>query len=122
MQFGVDLRKANARVHTPLDLATDPETRALIKAGIKTTHCSGTKCNNSKFDFENIQYYCENSNKFYCKLCSKKDWVFENKDSDIKERPVCRSDAVVAMIENAESTLRNAMSTNDFATLNKAFT
>jgi len=30
MQFGVDLNLKNARTHTPLDLATDPETRALI--------------------------------------------------------------------------------------------
>lgn len=30
MQFGVDLMLKNARVHTPLDLATDPDTRALI--------------------------------------------------------------------------------------------
>lgn len=92
MQFGVDLQLRNARVHTPLDLATDPETRDLIKAGIKTTHCSGGKCGNSKFDFRNIQFYCENCNKFYCKLCSTKSWVFENKDSDIPERPVCRCD------------------------------
>ena len=54
MQFGVDLNLKNARVHTPLDLATDPETRELIQRGIKTTHCSGTKCGNSKFDFRNI--------------------------------------------------------------------
>ena len=121
MQFGVDLQLRNARVHTPLDLATDPETRALIKAGIKTTHCSGKKCNNSRFDFRNIQYYCENSNKFWCKLCSTKAWVFENKDSDIPERPVCRSDAILQDIENAENNLQNAMATNEFATLDRVY-
>ena len=108
-------------MHTPLDLATDPETRALIKAGIKTTHCSGKKCNNSRFDFRNIQFYCENSNKFWCKLCSTKAWVYENKDSDIPERPVCRSDAVLETIENAENDLHNAMATNEFGTLDRVY-
>ena len=104
-----------------MDLATDPETRSLIKEGIKTTHCSGKKCNNSKFDFRNIQYYCENSGKFYCKLCSTKAWVFENKDSDIPERPVCRSDDTLSIIETAENNLRGAMATNEFSTLDKVY-
>ena len=42
MSFGVDLTIKNARTHTPLDLATDPETRALIQQGIRTTHCKGS--------------------------------------------------------------------------------
>lgn len=54
MQFGVDLQLKNARTHTPLDLATDEETRNLIQAGINTTNCSGTKCDKSKFDFRNV--------------------------------------------------------------------
>ncbi len=121
MQFGVDLNLKNARVHTPLDLATDPETRELIQRGIKTTHCSGKKCNKSKFDFRNIQYYCENCGKFYCKLCSTKDWVFENKDSLIAERPVCRCDDCLSDITQAEHRLREAMATSDFQTLDKVF-
>ena len=121
MQFGVDLNLKNARVHTPLDLATDPETRALIKQGIETLKCSGKKCNNSKFDFRNIQFYCENCNKFYCKLCSTKSWVFENKDSETEERPVCRCDDCLTLITEAEQQLRTAMATNDFATLDRVF-
>jgi hypothetical protein len=121
MQFGVDPNLRNARVHTPLDLATDPETRSLIKAGIKTTHCSGKKCNGSKFDFRNIQYYCENCNKFYCKLCSTKAWVFENKDSVNPERPVCRCDNCLSHIDTAENSLRNAMGTNEFSTVDKVY-
>lgn len=119
MQDGVDLTLKNARVHTPLDLATDPETRALIKKGIDTTHCVGKNCNNSKFDFRNIQYYCENCDKFYCRLCSKKSLVFENKDSEVEERPVCRCDDCGTFIANAEKDLRTAMNTNDFATLDR---
>ena len=122
MQFGVDLNLKNARVHTPLDLATDPETRELIQRGIKTTHCSGSKCNKSRFDFRNIQFYCENCGKFYCKLCSTKAWVFENKDSLVEERPVCRCDTCLAEITAAEGRLREAMGTNDFATLDRVFT
>ena len=102
-------------------MATDPETRTLIKAGIKTTHCSGKKCNNSKFDFRNIQFYCENCNKFYCKLCSTKAWVYESKDSDVPERPVCRCDNCLSIIDTGEQALRNAMATNDFATLDRVY-
>jgi ankyrin repeat protein len=121
MQFGVDLNLKNARVHTPLDLATDPETRKLIQRGIKTTHCSGKKCNNSKFDFRNIQFYCENCGNFYCKLCSTKAWVFENKDSEVEERPVCRCDNCLNVIDSGEQNLRNAMESNEFETLDRVF-
>ena len=121
MQFGVDLNLRNARVHKPIDLATDPETRELIQRGIKTTHCSGSKCNGSKFDFRNIQFYCENCGKFYCKLCSTKDWVFESKDSEVAERPVCRCDNCLLVITEAEQNLRAAMDTFDFHTLDRVY-
>merc|ERR1712176_346368 len=107
MQFGVDLNLKDARGNTPLDLATDPETRELIMRGQKTTHCSGTKCGKSKFDFRNIQFFCESCSKFYCRLCTTKDWVFENKDSLIPERPVCRFDNCLKDITDAEQRLRD---------------
>lgn len=119
MQFGVDLKLKNARVHTPLDLATDPETRQLIIRGIKTTHCSGSKCNHSKFDFRNIQFYCETCNNFFCKMCSTKDWVYESKNSEVPDRPVCRCDNCLNEIRKAENNLREAMGSNDFVTLDK---
>ena len=122
MQFGVDLNLKNARTHTPLDLATDPETRGLIMKGQKSTHCSGSKCNKSRFDFKNVQYYCENCDKFYCKLCSRRFWVFENRDAENPDRPVCRCDNCFALIENAEGALRAAMDTHDFATVDRVFT
>ena len=59
--------------------------------------------------------------RFYCKLCSTKDWVFENKDSLIPERPVCRCDNCLADITQAEQRLHEAMATNDFHTLNSVF-
>ena len=121
MQFGVDLQLKNARVHTPLDLATDPETRKLIQRGIKTVHCVGNNCGNSKFDFRNIQFYCSDCGEFYCKLCSTKAWVFEHKDSEVPERPVCRCDKDRETIINAEQTLRNAMASHDFHVLDKAY-
>jgi len=114
MQFGVDLQLKNARTHTPLDLATDPETRALITAGINTKYCSGTKCGNSKFDFRNVQYYCENCGKFYCNMCSTKDWVHEDRESQVAERPVCRCDNCLTKIQKGEQELRAAMETNDY--------
>ena len=117
MQFGVDLNLKNARTHTPLDLATEPETRLLIQRGIKTTNCSGQRCGGSKFDFRNIQFYCETCGDFFCNRCSTKDWVFESKDSILPERPVCRCDSCLQAIRTAEGDLKAAMETNDFHTL-----
>ena len=121
MSDGVDLTIKNARVHTPLDLATDPATKKLIKRGIKTTNCKGTKCKGSKFDFRNIQFYCENCGDFYCKLCSSKSWVFEHKDSEKEERPVCRCDNCLSIITKAERDLKTAMDTQDFHTLDRVY-
>ena len=121
MQFGVDLNLKNARVHTPLDLATDPDTRALIQKGIKTTHCSGRNCGGSKFDFRNIQFYCENCDRFFARTCCRKEWVYEHKDSEEKERPVCRCDDCHDAISQAEVQLREAMDSNNFATLDAVF-
>lgn len=121
MQFGVDLKLKNARVHTPLDLATDQDTRALIQQGIKTPECKGNKCNNSKFDFRNIQFYCGNCGDFYCKRCSTMSWVFEKKDSESEERPVCRCDNCFDFITQSEKNLRSAMATNDYETVHKVF-
>lgn len=121
MQFGVDLNLKNARVHTPLDLATDPETRALITSGIKTTHCSGKKCGKSKFDFRNIQFFCSNCQKFFCKMCSTKSWVFENEQSETEERPVCRCDDCSSLIREGQQSLVDAMNTNNFDTCDRVF-
>ena len=67
MSRGCDVAKTNARGHTPLDLATDPATRALIEKAFATDRCQGKVCGGSKFDFKNIRYYCEQCTKFYCK-------------------------------------------------------
>ena len=122
MSNGVDVHLKNARKHAPIDLATHPETRALITKGIQTTHCIGKKCGGSKFDFRNIQYYCEDSGKFWCELCSKRDWVYEHKDSLEKERPVCRCYASESKIGKAESELSQAIETNDFNNLDTILT
>ena len=54
MMKGVDIKKQNARGHTPLDLCTDDETRALIMKAQKTRKCRGKNCNCSEFNFKNI--------------------------------------------------------------------
>ena len=85
---GVDVDVKNARGHTPMDLATEANTKKLILKATKTKNCETCR---AKFDFKNIRYYCVQSNKFYCKKCSITQWVYETWESEEMERPVCRS-------------------------------
>lgn len=64
---GVDVEIKNARGHTPLDLATQPEVKDLILQAINTKKC--VLCP-QKFDFKNIRYYCESCKRFLCSKCS----------------------------------------------------
>jgi hypothetical protein len=63
MARGVDVDIKNARGHTPLDLATNPEVKELIMLAIMTKICVIDK---SKFDFKNIRFYCESCSRFLC--------------------------------------------------------
>jgi len=91
---GVNLNKWNSRKHTPLDLTTEPDTKQLILRAKNTLLCQNNECKSRKFDFKNIQYYCEVSGKFFCKNCTVRSWVYENHNTQEKERPVCRSNPV----------------------------
>lgn len=84
---------------------------------MKTLKCQNC---NSKFDFKNIRYFCEQSDKFYCRKCCKRDWVFEEWDSNEKERPVCRGLSVVKKIQEHEDDLASAIDAKEFTTLDKA--
>lgn len=55
-------------------------------------------------------------------MCSIRTWVFENKDGEVPERPVCRCDDCYSLIGHAERDLRGAMDTNDFMTVDRVFT
>jgi ankyrin repeat protein len=98
---GVDVNRVNAREHTPLQLATKDETRDLIVKALDTKRCSGGNCNNSVFDFQNIRYFCGSCQNFFCSKCSTKSWVYENKSSTLKERPVCRCDNCAKEIDQS---------------------
>ena len=74
---GVDVEIKNARGHSPLDLATQPEVKELIQRATSTKNCADRTCK-SKFDFKNIRYYCESCRKFFCSKCSNSLWVFES--------------------------------------------
>lgn len=101
----------NARGHTPLDLATNKDTRALIERAFMTVQCKGKNCGNSKFDFKNIRFYCESCTNFYCAKCSDRDWVYEEKSSENRERPVCRCKQCGEKLKKAEADLQEAMET-----------
>ena len=117
---GVDVDMQNARGHSPLDLTTELETKAIILKATKTKACETCK---SKFDFKNIRYYCESSRKFFCKNCSTTTWVYEHHEAEDKERPVCRSKAVAKLISDHERELAQAIETinpDDFEIVDKA--
>jgi hypothetical protein len=119
MSRGCDVGVKNARGHTPLDLATSDDTRQLIQKALKTMVCPGKKCGGSKFSFQNVRYYCESCTNFFCRMCSVQTWVFENKNSHQKERPVCRCLQCQDKISKAETDLQEAMEAHEFHTLNK---
>lgn len=66
-----------------------------------------------------MQFYCITSAKFYCKTCTRRSYVYEKWESDEKERPVCRSNAVQKNIEDHEEQLEEAIEQNEFHNLDK---
>lgn len=111
----------NARGHTPMDLATEAKTKKLISHATKMKFCENQNCKGQrKFDFKNIRYYCTQSNKFYCKKCSTTQWVFEEAESEEKERPICRSIMVSEKINGHEQTLTDAITAYDYHVVDKA--
>ena len=115
---GVDVDIKNARGHTPLDLATQPEVKELIMKAIQTKKCVICK---SKFDFKNIRYYCESCSRFLCINCSQSQWVYESVESEERERPVCRCNDCLNTIKKSEEEQANALRTMDFYTVDKVF-
>ena len=91
LSYGVDVEVKNARLHSPMDLATEPATKALIKKAISTKNCVGQECGKSKFDFKNIRFFCKQSHNFYCRKCSSIYWLYETWQDTEQERVVCRS-------------------------------
>jgi hypothetical protein len=71
------------------------------------------------FDFKNIRFYCEVSQKFYCKNCSMTMYVYNTYESEEKDRPVCRSIEVQENITVREASLKTAIDTFDFDEIDK---
>ena len=99
-----------------MDLAVGEEVKNLIKKAIQTKNCKNVACN-SKFTFKNIRYYCESCGRFFCKNCSESQWVYEGRDSEEMERPVCRCQECNAKIKKSEDDLKAAMRTLEYHTV-----
>ena len=115
---GVDVDVKNARGHTPLDLATQPEVKELITKAIMTKKCVICK---SKFDFKNIRFYCESCTRFLCSQCSQSQWVFESVEAEERERPVCRCADCLGRIRGSEEEMTQALKTMDFHKVDRVF-
>lgn len=111
----------NARGHTPLDLTTEENTKKLILRATKTMLCENKSCR-SKFDFKNIRFYCEVSEKFYCKNCSVTMYVYNTFESEEKDRPVCRSIEVQKKIEIRERNLVEAIESYEYEHIHRELT
>ena len=61
---GVNVNKYNGRIHTPMDLATEPETKTLISLARNTKHCHNAKCR-SIIDFTIVHFFSKQSSKFF---------------------------------------------------------
>lgn len=118
---GVDVDVKNARLHTPMDLATEPETKKLIARATKSTRCADDTCR-SKFDFKNIRYYCNKSEAFFCIRSCKTYWVAEHWNSTHDERPICRCTRVGELVEKHEKALRAALEAREFSAMDQALT
>lgn len=119
MSAGIDLDVANDRGHTPFDLATDPDIKSLILKMRSQKQCKGSKCGQSKFTFQNTQFFCQDCKGFYCKKCCVRYPVFWEVDSEKAEKIVCRCDSCQDKVVFSEQRLRDAMATQDFVTLDK---
>jgi ankyrin repeat protein len=116
---GVDVNIKNARGHTPLHLATEPNVRELILRAVKTLKC--LNCS-SIFDFKNVRYYCLSCYNFYCLKCSKTQWVYERTASVEKNRLVCRCHACAEKVKKSEHTLQEAMNSMDYHIVDREIT
>jgi hypothetical protein len=99
---GVDVSIKNARGHSPMNLATQPDVKDLITKALKTTKCVECK---SIFDFKNVRYYCLSCHNFFCYKCSKTKWVYETVDSEEPNRPVCSCLNCAETIRKSEDNL-----------------
>jgi len=106
LSLGIDIDLKNARGHTPLDLATDPDCKRLINDALKTSNCVNCQ---SEFDFKNLRYLCLTSGRFFCSNCSNTSWDYELPQSDERERPCCRSIQSEKEIRRAENAIKDCM-------------
>ena len=121
MSAGVDIEQPNDRGHYPIDLATDPEVKALIQRSKKQTRCVGKNCNSSKFTFQNTQFLCTDCNRFFAKTCCIRYKVYESIDSQVMEKAICRCEDCLAKVQNSETRLKEAMETANFETVDKVY-
>jgi hypothetical protein len=117
LNWGIDVKEENARGHTPMDLATEPNTKQLLQKALKARKCE--KCK-TEFDIKNFPHYCSQSGKFYCINCSKIQWVYETWESEETERLVCRSLEVEDKINAKEDDLSAAIDSYDYYNLDKS--
>ena len=113
---GVDIEKKNTRGHTPLDLATDHETRQLILKAIAVKQCA---CK-SKFDFNNVRFYCTKCGKFCCKNCKELMIVDETVESTEREKPICLCKECLLEHRTCTKLLEEATNNFDFDRVDQA--
>ena len=120
LSLGADLLLQNARGHTPRDLATEPNIKDLIRKALDTEICK--RCNKIKFDFENLRYYCQICQKFFCKICCEVGiYDYEFFDSKEKEKPYTRCLDCFQKVRKLQDQIQNTLGFTEFSEIDAVF-
>lgn len=118
MGLGIDLDIKNARSHTPLELASNEEIKALIK---KTSEKSRCGICNSYFSFFVKKYICNVKEEIICKDCCKSNYYYENENSLTEEILECRCNNCIEEISKEEKQLIDTINKQDLNALTEHY-
>lgn len=118
MGLGLDLELKNARNHTPLDLCSNEEMKALIKKAINTKMCFMCQ---KYFSFFVTKFLCFICEEIICKECSVSNFYYLNSNEAKKELLECRCKTCSIKIDKEEAKLNSAIAKNSLEIIESAF-
>ncbi|CAK0806840.1 unnamed protein product [Prorocentrum cordatum] len=117
MAQGVDVFARNDRGHTPFALCTMPEVQELLNKAMSQTACKAT---GKQFSSTVLRYLCSSSLDLFCESAVTQMHVYEDPESEEKEKPVTWCTEVKNIVQEAEHQLDRAMHLNQLDTITAA--